>query len=166
MRNESLKQLQTSQSDEAEKTMQHCPDITQSILNFKLLYNELNRDNINTIETIYLPSIEFVDPFHQVTGIEALKDYFNDLYENVESISFDFKPIIQQNCYATLPWDMYLSHPKINSGAENKVRGISLLTFESSGLISKHHDYFDAGQMLYEHIPLVGKIIRLIKGRL
>jgi hypothetical protein len=29
-----------------------------------------------------------------------------------------------------------------------------------------HHDYFDAGALLYEHVPILGGVIGWLKGRL
>ncbi|MGX5175411.1 nuclear transport factor 2 family protein [Aliikangiella sp. IMCC44653] len=161
MRSESIKQLQSNDNENSNQLI-----LEQAIANFKRVYNQLSKDNIETIESIYQPSIEFIDPFHRVNGIEPLKAYFIELYANVNSISFEFQTAIQQNNQVSLPWTMHLSHPKIKSGMTNQVRGVSLLTLDNEGLISKHHDYFDAGEMLYEHLPLIGKIIRMIKRQL
>jgi hypothetical protein len=44
------------------------------------------------------------------------------------------------------------------------LEGISHLRFGEK--IDYHRDYFDLGQMVYEQIPLVGRIIKTIKKRL
>jgi hypothetical protein len=35
-----------------------------------------------------------------------------------------------------------------------------------NGKIYYHRDYFDMGAMLYEHLPLLGRIIQRLKHRL
>jgi hypothetical protein len=57
---------------------------------------------------------------------------------------------------------MYLRHKRINGRREIQVEGISHLYIDC-GKVNYHRDYFDAGQMLYENLPLLGGIIRKIK---
>jgi hypothetical protein len=61
---------------------------------------------------------------------------------------------------------MTLAHSKMNGGKPYIVPGITHLKTNEEGQISYHRDYYDAGQMLYEQIPLIRNIIRLIKRRL
>lgn len=58
---------------------------------------------------------------------------------------------------------MHLRHKRIKRGREIMVDGISHLRVRD-GKVCFHRDYFDAGQLLYENLPLVGRIIRFIKG--
>ena len=57
-----------------------------------------------------------------------------------------------------------LSHPQLASGAEIEVTGISHIRYDD--LIFYHRDYYDLGEMLYEHIPAYGWITRKLKARL
>ena len=44
--------------------------------------------------------------------------------------------------------------------------GMSHIRFNSAGLVILHQDYWDSGGNLFEHIPVVGWLIRRIKARL
>jgi limonene-1,2-epoxide hydrolase len=46
-----------------------------------------------------------------------------------------------------------------------EVQGISHLKFLENQVIY-HRDYFDLGEMVYEHVPVLGKIVRFIKNSL
>jgi len=59
---------------------------------------------------------------------------------------------------------MHLSHPKLNAGNTISVQGHSKLVFEGEKIIN-HRDYFNAGELLYKHIPLLGNIINFIDKR-
>ena len=57
---------------------------------FKTIYQNMNASNIATIDQLYAEEIEFTDPFHKVNGLKELKEYFEELYQNVESVEFEF----------------------------------------------------------------------------
>lgn len=133
---------------------------------FQQTYQNLNRSNIDQIQNIYANNIAFIDPFHRIDGLTKLKKYFQALYQNVEDIDFSFGEVIEQNNQIFLSWDMTLTHPKLNSGKSFVVSGGSLIKLDADKKIYYHRDFFDAGEMLYENIPLLGSIIRTIKKKM
>ncbi|MGL5046698.1 MAG: nuclear transport factor 2 family protein [Shewanella sp.] len=130
---------------------------------FIQLYQDLNKDNLHLLAQVYDDSISFTDPMHQIMGLEALTQYFAKLYKNVQHIHFEIKEVQQDANQAALFWQMDYRHPKLNKGALIRVDGMSQLKFNDK--IYFHRDYFDLGQMLYEHIPCMGGLIRLLKDR-
>jgi hypothetical protein len=63
-------------------------------------------------------------------------------------------------------WQMNFSHPRLKGGKTIVVDGASYLRFNEAGKVSYHRDYFDLGAMLYEQLPLLGRIIVAVKRRL
>lgn len=133
---------------------------------FQETYQTLNSSNIDQIQNIYANNIAFIDPFHRVDGLIELKKYFQSLYQNVKEIDFSFGESVEQSDQIFLPWEMTLKHPKLNSGKSFVVSGGSLLKLDADKKIYYHRDFFDAGEMLYENIPLLGNIIRTIKKKM
>ena len=133
---------------------------------FKDIYQTLDKTNIDTIESIYADNILFSDPFHQVKGLPQLKKYFFELYLNVESIDFEFGESISQGDSFFIQWTMKLTHPKLNNKKPFDVPGATYLKVNSNSEIIYHRDYFDAGVMLYERLPLFGSLIRWIKRKI
>ena len=129
---------------------------------FKRYFTELNLEDASLLDEIYADEILFKDPIHEISGIENVKLYFKKLNENLISGSFIFtdESIIDNQAY--LCWELKL---KLKTPDKNiKASGISVLTFEQK--ITKHRDYFDAGELFYENVPLVGGIIRLLKKKI
>lgn len=139
----------------------------ESLENFKTFYDKLDKSTLNRafLETVYTQDIAFEDPFHQINGLDALHSYFAEMYENVKEISFDWIDSSSDGRQAFITWTMSYSHPFINRGKPVQVNGVSRLVFKD-GRVSSHRDYFDGGQMLYEHIPALGMIVRKLKKRL
>lgn len=130
---------------------------------FMTLYQMLNKDNLHLLSLVYDENIIFQDPMHKVVGLEALTQYFSRLYQNVSHIRFDIQHVSQSVDEAALYWVMEYTHPKLNHGRMISVDGMTRLTF--SHRVTLHRDYFDVGQMLYEHVPLMGYGIQLLKQR-
>ena len=58
---------------------------------------------------------------------------------------------------------MHLRHRALKRGKPVIVNGLSQLT--CGDRIFYHRDYFDAGQLLYEQVPLLGAVNRWLKRR-
>lgn len=129
----------------------------------KNTYNQMDLKNIDQIRNIYTENIIFTDPFHQVEGLEALRCYFENMYQNLISINFDYGDEIISEDSAMLTWKMAYTHRSIKGGNVISLPGATHLKFNEK--IYYHHDYFDTSAMLFEHIPVVGAAIKWIKKR-
>lgn len=143
-----------------------------TIHDFTGLYDHLNHKTLHSLEathdrlsTVYHPSIVFVDPFHTLNGLDALSRYFFNMYRSVESIRFHYGHYWQGEEADFLRWTMHYRHPSVGKGKEITLTGGTELVWQDNRVI-RHHDLFDAGAMLYEHLPVMGWAINTIKGRL
>lgn len=131
----------------------------------RAIFNAMGRDTLHLVDELYAPGVVFIDPFHRVEGSNALREYYRNMYANVLSIRFDFEGETRGADELALYWRMTYSHRRIGGGAPVTVPGCSRLLFDANGKVVLHRDYFDAGGMLYEHLPLLGRLVRFIKGR-
>lgn len=132
---------------------------------FLKVYRDLSRENVESIREIYTTDVQFIDPAHEIQGIEALLAYFKHLYENVSGVRFEFKhPVMDGSC-GYVQWNMHYAHPRLKRGSDIMVPGSSFLKFADDGKVHYHRDYFDMGALLYEHLPLVGSAVAAIKRR-
>jgi len=127
-------------------------------------FNSLNAQNLNNLQDIYHNDIVFTDPVHRIEGYDELLSYFSHLYQNLIHSHFDVHHKIVQANEAAIYWTMELSHQRLNKGQPFSVEGHSHIKHKN-GLIIYHRDYFDFGQMVYEQLPLVGSLVKLIKSR-
>lgn len=130
-------------------------------------YNALNKDNIDSdlLDQLYSDDIHFQDPLHQFQSLSNLRQYFKRLYKNVDHISFDYIDIEATDQHAFVTWQMTFLNKKFNNGDPVTVDGVSHLIF-TNGKISRHRDYFDSTHMIFDHVPLLGRIIKYIKNKL
>ncbi len=138
--------------------------MSEILLNkFVDVYQQLNKSNLESLRNVYSQDVEFEDSLHQLKGIDPLIAYFQDQYTNLDHCQFIVKEAHQQHQNAWIVWDMRFSHSKLRGGQEIVVQGASHLRL--SDTVSYHRDYVDMGQVLYEHLPILGAAIRWIKKR-
>ncbi|MGP4844064.1 nuclear transport factor 2 family protein [Marinobacter sp. 1Y8] len=138
------------------------PQQSPCIERFARLFNKMSSDHIGDLADVYHNDARFTDPFTTVTGLPALKHYFENAYSNVIACQFDFSPVITDETGACLPWIMTLQHRRIKGGKPITVHGISHLLVSEDRIIS-HRDYFDAGELLYENLPVLGNAVRWLR---
>lgn len=129
---------------------------------FKQYFSPIDFTDQSNLNEIYSDQIVFKDPIHEIKGIENLKAYFQKLNDNLIEGSFHFTDESKVENKAFLSWemDLKLKRPKKNV----KASGISVLIIEDK--IINQRDYFDAGELFYENMPILGGIIRSIKKKL
>lgn len=136
--------------------------VAGTVERFQRLFNTLSAGNVAGMAEVYSPDIRFTDPFGTVDGLDYLQAHFEKIYANVRSCRFDFSDVLLDGDRACLVWVMYLQHPRLRRGREVTVHGMSHLTI-AGGRVRTHRDYFDAGEMLYENLPVFGSFVRRIR---
>jgi hypothetical protein len=125
---------------------------------------DANNLTLARLAELYHATVHFQDPLHEIQAY--LHDYFTQLYANVSELTFDFHGFDQvRDGEGYLRWSMRFRHPRLNGGQLIEVEGCSHLRWVQ-GKVAYHRDYFDAGAMLYEQLPLLGRLIGWLKGRL
>lgn len=131
---------------------------------FISVYSNLGTDNLTTLQTIYHPDVTFIDPLHRVDGLTELLDSFKSSYTNIIQCDFVIQHVFQSENEAAVYWDMTFRHKSLNGKQDITVLGHSHLK-EKDGLVIFHRDYLDVGSMIYEHVPVLGALVKTIKQR-
>ena len=132
--------------------------------NFVNVYQTLSTDNLDLLSKIYHRDVIFIDPIHELKGFDNLFEYFQNLYQNLSTCDFVITNIIAEKDQAAIYWTMSYQHPKLNKGKLITVIGHSHIKGYEDKVIY-HRDYLDLGVMLYEQLPVLGKLIKLIKQK-
>ncbi|MDK1396068.1 nuclear transport factor 2 family protein [Pseudomonas protegens] len=140
--------------------------MTDFLQRFARDFASLEKHNLQRLDQLYSEDIQFTDPLHEVNGLPRLRHYFAELYANVSELRFDFHGI--DTCgegQGYLRWTMSYRHPRLRAGQLVRVAGCSHLHWRDDK-VYRHRDYFDAGALLYEHLPVLGTVIAWLKRRL
>ncbi len=118
--------------------------------------------DLDRLEVFCAPDIHFRDPFNEVTGVDAYRRVLAKMFEDAGQPDFAVTghAIAGEICY--LRWHFAFRR---SNGEVLRIPGMSEIHFDSAGRVAVHFDYWDAGQ-IYETVPLLRNLVRLVKRRL
>jgi hypothetical protein len=131
------------------------------VIRVKQFFESLTPADVTRLAEIYAPQAYFKDPFNEVRGTVAIGDIFAHMFVQVDSPRFLVRDVVVQGDDAFLTWDFVFRFRR--GGAEQLIRGASHLKFDADGRVGYHRDYWDAAEELYEKLPLLGGLMRLLK---
>jgi len=114
----------------------------------------------------YAEDIWFNDTLKTVEGIEPLGQYLSHSASAVDACVVDVAEISTNgkgDYYAR--WSMMIQFKRFKRGQQTHSIGMSHLRFNEHGKVVLHQDYWDSSQGLFEHVPVLGAMIRWIKRR-
>lgn len=162
----------TSMLDGESKTLGHEMNYAHQVVDrFQSLFQTLTADNSQgpLLDQVYQRNMVFQDSFHRIEGLPAFKDYCESVYENVTECGFNFHRRWVTEHDAMMTWTMSYRHPRLKKGRLIEFEGSSEIRFGLDGdnfKVFYHRDFFDGGQLLYEHVPLLGSVIQKLKQRM
>lgn len=126
------------------------------------LLENLTADTLDQLDTCVHADVHFKDPFNDVHGIEHMRAILADMFDHVSGLRFKIHERIGEEPKAVITWTL----SGTLRGEPWAVDGASYLTFDPSGLLTSHIDYWDAASGLYERFPVIGWLLRAIRRRL
>jgi steroid Delta-isomerase len=126
-------------------------------------YQELTPASLACFPKYYTEDAWFKDPFNEVRGVAAIRRIFAHMFEQVDEPRFLVTERFADDYSAMLVWEFRF----IRRGRREIeiIRGVSHLHFADDGRVAYHRDYWDGAEVLYEKLPLVGALIRLLRRR-
>lgn len=93
-----------------------------------------------------------------------IADYFAATMTRVSSVRVELLGMANTGPDYFVRWQMTIESPQLRDGAPLKSYGVTHFRFDGEGRVLLHRDFWDAGTGLYEHLPIVGSILRRIRG--
>ncbi|RLT93993.1 nuclear transport factor 2 family protein [Ketobacter sp.] len=122
------------------------------------LFENINDGALEKLDQYYTEDCYFRDPFNEVHNRDALYKLFKAMLK-LKGLEFEIHDRIQQEDKAFITWDFRFKA----LGKQQCIHGGSLLKFAADGRVKSHVDYWDAAEGVYEKIPGLGSVLRLIK---
>jgi steroid delta-isomerase len=97
-----------------------------------------------------------------VQGRRAIRQVFEHMFRTTRSPRFRVHDWMCSGQAAFIRWRFTCSL----KGRGIDVTGVSHVEFDGSGRVTAHIDYWDAAEGMYERLPLIGRLMRWLRGRL
>jgi len=125
-------------------------------------FEAMTPDNLDVFDAVCAPDVRFVDPFNDVRGIGRFKDVFRHMYATLQDPRFEVLDTAIGARAAYLRWRFDFAV----RGRAMSVEGMSEVAFDADGKVSAHIDHWDAGEQVYGRVPVIGALVRWVRGRL
>jgi steroid delta-isomerase len=119
-------------------------------------------ETLPNLRSLMTGDVHFRDPFNDVNGADKMIAIFEDMFDSIGPCTFKIHERTgdAQHCFIT--WTL----TGTLFGKPWRADGASELRFDATGLLREHIDYWDAAQGVYEHFPVLGPILRMLRRRL
>lgn len=131
---------------------------------YSRFWEGLSLDSLDSVNHRMAPEIAFADPFVELTGKDAVQAHFRKVYTRLHGVVVTVKDVAVGRSGAYLRWSFaYSMRP---GGSPWVLEGVSEVVFRADGLAIGHVDHWDAASQVYEKLPALGGVLRLIKRRM
>lgn len=129
---------------------------------FKARFVTIGPALAENVEQLYTEDVRFRDPITTVNGIDALRGYLRRFGEVSAGARFEITGEIVTPGDAAVFWTMVLAGKRGKDG--RRFDGVSHLKVRDR--VYEERDYFDLGDAVYDHVPVVSWFTRLVRAYL
>ncbi len=122
-------------------------------------FDRLSPATLDELGDFYAEDARFKDPFHDVTGVAAIRAILAHSFAKLPDARFVVTgrfPGAQGD--AMILWRMEFTLPYTRE--KTAIVGATHLEFDAAGRITLHRDYWDAAEDLYGRLPVLKWLMR------
>ncbi len=134
---------------------------------FIKVYDQLDDGSIDKqIAETYAEKIYFNDTLVTIHDRHSLSQYLKHTQQQLDSIKFEVLSVQDYGKDSYVRWLMQTKFKAMGQAIDIQSIGISHLRFNDDNKIIVHQDYWDSMQGFYQHLPIIGGVLRWIKNGL
>jgi hypothetical protein len=143
------------------------PEEQAAIERFVDFYRNFTSQGVRErIQSTYAETLYFNDTLKTLRTREELEEYMVEAAAAVSSTNVDVQDVSVSDGGYYFRWVMEIRFKKLASGRPTRSIGVSHVRFDQAGKIILHQDHWDSAAGLYEHVPVLGWMIRKVRARL
>lgn len=138
-----------------------------ALARFEAVFHNLTNEGLGPhIDMAYAETLFFNDTLHTFEQRSELVDYLERTGERLLDMQVGILGWSRQGDDLFVRWLMETEFRIAGRDKQVRTVGMTHLRFDQQGKITLHQDFWDSSQGLYEHVPLLGGLVRWIRGRL
>lgn len=134
---------------------------------FSTSFQDLTRDDLGELMAeLYAEELFFNDTIHTFTRRQDLVDYMVQTGDNLNESTVEIKQVIRDGADVFVRWTMDFKVRAAGREIHSQSIGMTHLRFDDEGRVVLHQDFWDSGNALYAHLPIVGFMVRQAQRRM
>lgn len=122
-------------------------------------FDRLAADNLDELDRYYSAGARFKDPFHEVTGVAAIRAILEHTFRKLPDARFRVTGRYPGAAHdAVILWALDFTMPMTH--VSTTIVGATHLEFDADGKVLRHRDYWDASEELYGRLPVLKGLMR------
>ena len=138
------------------------PDQTERFQLIARWFEQLTSESLNEIESLYASRTRFVDPFNDLQGVALVRQVFEHMFKTLDQPRFVVTRMASTGPIGFMTWTFSFTC----RGRDQIIEGCTQFELDADGLIVLHQDHWDAAAQVYEQIPLLGSVLRVLRRKL
>jgi len=122
-------------------------------------FERLSADTLDQLDAHYAVDAWFKDPFHEVSGVEAIRAILRHTFDKLPGARFRVtRRFPGDDRHAVILWEMDFVMPMTRQ--PTTISGATHFEFDADGKVARHRDYWDAAEELYARLPVLKWLMR------
>lgn len=113
----------------------------------------------------YAPEAYLNDTLAAISTAEAIEEYFYETAQRADAVRVEFLSHAVSGIDVYVRWRMTIEASRLSSEPLSSY-GMSQFRFDEQNRLLIHKDFWDSGGGFFEHLPVIGRAIRSIRGRI
>ena len=137
--------------------------LAQALSGYARYYETLTAESVVELHDLVAPDLHFRDPFNDTRSAAAYERVLAKMFVDVVEPRFETLHTVLDGAVGYMKWRFAFQAKR---GGTREVIGMSELHFDEGGRITKHIDFWDPASQLYEHVPVLGFVLRKVRERI
>lgn len=134
----------------------------EAVARYAAFWAELRSETTGDLRGLARVDMRFSDPFNEIVGVERIVAMLDHMLDVLDRPCFVIVRQATGDTCAFYGWRLEAAF----RGRPLAIVGASEVVFDAAGLVAAHTDHFDAGMQVYARLPLLGRVLRMLRARL
>ncbi|MFY7776936.1 MAG: nuclear transport factor 2 family protein [Elstera sp.] len=131
---------------------------------FQQYLETLTAETVPQILDLVASDVRFIDPFHDVSGAQAMQRVFAAIFVSLKNVRFTVIDRAWSGNAWYLRWRF--EGDRRQGGQMFEFDGMSEIYFNDEGRVRLYRDHWDAASGFYEKLPVLGWVLRLLRRKI
>ena len=139
---------------------------TENISTFTKFLSELGSKKTGVrAEQLYASELHFSDALMMTRNRDRVVEHFQGLVDAGTAVQVEILQTLVSEADVYLIWSMQAEFTPVRQSVVSDTIGITHLRFNEAGRVILHQDFWDTGLGFYQHIPVLGRVVKSINRR-
>ena len=139
---------------------------TENISTFTKFLSELGSKKTGVrAGQLYASELHFSDALMMTRDRDRVVEHFQGLVDAGTAVQVEILQTIVSEADVYLIWSMQAEFTPVRQSVVSDTIGVTHLRFNEAGRVVLHQDFWDTGLGFYQHIPVLGRVVKSINRR-